>query len=195
MERFGAALFDRRSLIHPVLIVTALLLGGAQRPAILVGGVLLTLHLATRLWACRHFGGAARVHARKAQTRKVLITGGPFGLVRNPLYIANTMGVTGACLLLGPAWFGGVAALASIGWYALVVVWEESVLTRLYADDYRTYCKLVPRFVPRLAQAQGIPRPAGVDLYPWLRVLRRERGVIVQQVAAVMLATLNQTLL
>jgi len=195
MERFGAALFDRRRTIHLVLFVTALLLGGAERNGMIVGGVLLTLHLGVRLWVCRYIRGAARVHARKAQERKVLVTGGPFGLVRNPLYVANTMGIVGTCLLFGPPWFAAVAAVSSMLWYSLIVHWEESVLTRLYGDDYRRYCALVPRFLPRWRVRAGLPPVDRSELYPWPKVLRRERGAIALGVVACSLALLNQFVL
>src|SRR5262245_19875179 len=131
MEKFGAALLERRRWIHPALLVTAILLGDPQRIGMIAGGTLLGLHLAARLWACRYIRGAARVHARKSQERKVLVTGGPFSLVRNPLYVANTIGIAGACLLFGPAWFAAIAAVASSVWYALVVRWGWTILTRL----------------------------------------------------------------
>jgi protein-S-isoprenylcysteine O-methyltransferase Ste14 len=178
MERLGAALFERRRWIHPTLLVTAILLGHPQLSGMVAGGVLLALHLAVRLWACRYIRGAARVHASKAQERKVLVTGGPFGLVRNPLYVANTIGIMGACLLFGPLWFGGVAAVASMVWYALVVRWEETILARLYGDDYRLYCELVPRFVPRLHADANLPKTDTRELYPWSKVLLRERGAV-----------------
>lgn len=192
MERFGAALFERRRWIHPALLVTAILLGDPQRVGMIVGGILLALHLAARLWACRYIRGAARVHARKSQERKVLVTGGPFSLVRNPLYVANTAGIAGACLLFGPAWFAVVAGVASATWYALVVRWEETILARLYGDDYRAYCALVPRFVPRLRAPAQLPRPDTRDLYPWLKVLRRERGAVGLGLLTVLLAIVNE---
>ena len=194
MKSFGAELFERRRWIHPVLLVTAILLGKPQPVGMIVGGALLALHLLGRLWACRYIRGAARVHARKSQERKVLVTGGPFGLVRNPLYIANTIGIAGACLLFGPAWFAGVAAVASIIWYTLVVRWEETILTGLYGDDYREYCALVPRFVPRLRAPAQLPRPDTREVYPWLKVMRRERGALGLGALTIALAIVNQVL-
>jgi len=195
----GARMFEARGWIHPVLLVTAIILGltvgAAQRDAMIVGGALLGVHLFGRLWSARHIRGAARVHARKAQEKKVLVTGGPFGLVRNPLYVANTAGIVGACLLFGPAWFGAVAAVASMVWYHYVVRWEESILIKLYADDYPEYCRLVPRFIPRFSRPAGLPRPDTREDYPWLKVLRRERGTIGLELLIVGLAVLRATLL
>lgn len=190
-SRAGARLFESRRWIHPLLLAVAMALGGARHDLMFAGGALLALYLALRLWCCRHIRGAARVHARKAQVTRVLVTGGPFGLVRNPLYLANTVGIAGACLLFGPAWFAGVAAAASLAWYALVVRWEESVLLRLYPDHYPTYCALVPRFVPRLHHAVGLPGPDTRDDYPWHKVLRRERGAIGLTALLVLLAMLG----
>jgi protein-S-isoprenylcysteine O-methyltransferase Ste14 len=195
VNRIGAAIFDRRGSIPVLLVVTAAILGGARRETWPAGALLVALHIGVRLWAGRHLGGAARVHSRKAQERKELVTSGPFGHVRNPLYLANSVGIAGGCLLFGPPWFAAVAVVLNILWYALVVDWEESVLSQLYADEYRAYCALVPRFVPRLLVPAGLPQVATSDLYPWRRVLRRERGSIMMLVVCVPLALLRAAVL
>ena len=187
----GARLFELRRWIHPVLLAIAAALGGAGPGGMLAGGSLLGLYLLARLWCCRHIRGAARVHARKAQERKVLVTSGPFGRVRNPLYVANIAGITGACLLFGPAWFAGVAALSCLAWYAAIVRWEESVLLGLYPDQYPAYCAAVPRFVPSLARPAALPRTEAREEYPWSKVLRRERGAIGLTVLILLLALLD----
>jgi len=189
----GARLFDLRRWIHPALLCTAIVLGGADPPGMVVGGLLLLLYLGARLWAARHIRGAARVHARKAQERRVLITGGPFGHVRNPLYLANSAGIAGACMLFGPVAFGLAAGAVSLVWYHFVVRWEESVLTRLYQDVYAQYQRLVPRFIPRLSRPDGLqadPR----ESYPWARVVHRERGAIGLGILLVAAAVLLETL-
>jgi protein-S-isoprenylcysteine O-methyltransferase Ste14 len=193
----GSRLFELRRWIHPVLFTAAvgvgLFAGGPSRGAALPGAALLLGHLALRLWCARHIRGAARVHARKAQERKVLVTGGPFGLVRNPLYLANTAGIAGACLLVAPPWFGAVAAVASLAWYRGVVRWEESVLARLY-PEYPEYCRLVPRFAPSLLRPAGLPRTEERGDYPWTRVVRRERGAVALVLLVVVLALLRAAL-
>ena len=192
----GQRLFEHRRWIHPAFLLAALVLGGATDGGMLVGAALLLAYLAIRFWGCRHIRGAAHVHVRKAQQRKVLVTGGPFAWVRNPLYLGNTIGLAGACLLLGPTWFAAVAAAASMLWYAAIVRWEEQNLTRLYGEEYAAYCRAVPRFVPRIprAAARAAAESDERDPYPWNKVLRRERGAIATAAVIILLALLRQGL-
>ncbi len=191
---FGARLFESRRWVHPPFLIAALVLGGASPPGMVAGAALLALYLGIRLWCCRFIRGAARVHARKAQERKVLVTGGPFGWVRNPLYVGNTLGLSGCCLLLGPGWLAGLAAAASLTWYHFVVRWEESVLVRLYPESYPDYRRAVPRFLPRPWARRAAPDADPREPYPWIKVLRRERGAIAITCAVVLLAVARRHL-
>jgi protein-S-isoprenylcysteine O-methyltransferase Ste14 len=84
-----------------------------------------------------------------------LVTTGPFGRVRHPLYLA--MGI----LLLAPviglsSWLGTAAALSLFAagtW--LRVRAEESVLAEAFGAEYEAYRKRVPAFIPRLRRADG----------------------------------------
>lgn len=180
----GSRLFENRRWVHPVCVIVAVVLGGSTPAGRAAGVALLLVLLAVRLWACRYMGGAARVHARKAQQKRVLLTSGPFAWVRNPLYVANSLGLAGACLLFGPAWLGAAAFVVSLLWYRGVVAWEEGVLAGLYGDDYRDYLERVPRLLPRPPRGAASPPPDG--LYPWPKVFRRERGALIA--AAVLVA-------
>ncbi|MGQ0552938.1 MAG: methyltransferase family protein [Planctomycetota bacterium] len=190
-ERESGWLFDNRRLVHLPFVLAAALLGGARPLGLAAGLVLLVLHLLLRLWCCRHLRGSVRVHSRKAQERKVLVTSGPFAWVRNPLYLANALGLAGACLALGPAWLASLAALTCLAWYAAVVAWEERVLQRLYGDEFRAYCAAVPRFLPRP------PRPSGSaerPPYPWKKVFKTERSAVLLVAVIALLAWARQTL-
>jgi protein-S-isoprenylcysteine O-methyltransferase Ste14 len=182
----GARVFEHRRWIHPPFLVLALLLGNAQPPALVAGTLLLLVHLALRLWSCRHIRGAARVHAAKAQrSGRTLVTTGPFARLRNPLYVANVLGLTGVCLMFGPAWLAPIAALAACAWYHRIVLWEEGVLLRLH-PGYAAYVARVPRWLPRGTVPVHL---AGRPPYPWRKVLRRERGAALLVASLIALAT------
>lgn len=174
----GSRLFENRRWVHPAGVITAIALGGATHDGRVAGIALLGVHVAVRLWTCRYMGGAARVHAQHAQRKRVLHTGGPFAWVRNPLYLANSCGLAGACLLFGPAWWAAAAFVLSLLWYRGVVAWEEGVLEGLYGEAYRAYKARVPRLLPRPPRREGEPATPP-ERYPWLKVFRRERGAIV----------------
>jgi protein-S-isoprenylcysteine O-methyltransferase Ste14 len=83
-----------------------------------------------------------------------LVTDGPFGRVRHPLYLA--MGL----LLLSPiiclsSWLGAALALPlfAIG-TVLRVRAEESVLKETFGSRYEDYRSRVPAFLPRLKQGR-----------------------------------------
>lgn len=179
-------LFTQRGKLHPLCALGALLLAPPSLAGV-VAGVLLLLAWATlRLWAIRHIGGAARVRARKARERKRLVTSGPFALVRNPLYVANIMGLTGTCLVLSPVWYAALAGLAAFAWYAAIVRWEEGVLVELYGAEYEDYREHTPWLVPSLGRV--LRGGYGAAALPWSKALRRERGLGVIVVVVALLA-------
>ena len=92
-----------------------------KRPAAMVSGILLVLlYAALRCWAARFIGGAARVHRRKAAKPRELVTDGPFAYVRNPLYVANSLGIAGACALAAPPSAPISSSSAMMGWRQVI---------------------------------------------------------------------------
>ena len=113
-----------------------------------------------------------RVASKGVLVRKTtLTTGGVYGFVRHPFYLANLMGAAGTFLLAGP--LGAVAAAVwlalAIPLYAVTIAGEEAGLARLYPEEFRRYAAAVPALVPRRLRS-GTP-PARVT---WTN-LRAER--------------------
>lgn len=82
--------------------------------------------------------------------RTELVTGGPFELVRNPIYSAMIPTVLGLVLMVP-------SAVAVAAFVALVIALElqvrtveEPYLLRVHGADYADYAARVGRFVPRL---------------------------------------------
>lgn len=79
------------------------------------------------------------------QARK-LVTSGPYGVVRHPLYMAEAIAALGVILLH----FNVLAALTGVlllGLQMRRVIYEEGVLRSAF-PDYAVYAARVPRFVP-----------------------------------------------
>ena len=97
-----------------------------------------------RLWAVGHIGPASRT--RDDGTPRVVDTG-PYGRVRNPLYVGNWLMWVGVGALSGWGW-----ALAWGAWMAvqvhLIVLWEEGNLERGLGQRYTDYLARVPRWLP-----------------------------------------------
>ncbi len=89
------------------------------------------------------------------------VAGGPYRIVRNPMYVGGFLVLAGFGLYLrSPS-----ILLLAAGWLLpahLFVVWyEEPVLQERFQQAYQEYCRRVPRWIPRILR--GPPgRPAGL---------------------------------
>ena len=111
-----------------------------------LGWILLIAGLALMGWAPIHFR-RARTSISPYGQPSALITGGPFRLSRNPIYLADAMVLAGLCL----------AAQAP---YALILlplfIWlittrfirrEEARLAETFPQDFAAYCRQTRRWL------------------------------------------------
>jgi len=76
-----------------------------------------------------------------------LVTGGPFGFTRNPIYLGNTMLMIGIGLISGIAWFLILAPAAAFATQKLAIEREEKHLEARFGKRYRDYVKKVRRWI------------------------------------------------
>jgi protein-S-isoprenylcysteine O-methyltransferase Ste14 len=79
-----------------------------------------------------------------------LVVGGLYRYVRNPMYGAVTVAVLGQALLLWRPVLLGYDVLVTAGMVAFVVGYEQPALTQRFGNEYRSYCRAVPGWWPRL---------------------------------------------
>src|SRR5580700_1386030 len=94
------------------------------------------------------------------KNRELAVTG-PYAYTRNPLYLGSTLIAAGFALAL-LSW--PVALLLAVGFAAIyipVIVSEERFLRATF-PEFESYCRRVPRLVPRLSAA-GIPAQPAHD--------------------------------
>ena len=90
--------------------------------------------------------GAGSVGFARAPDR--LVTTGPYGWSRNPMYLGHLLSLAGLALATG-------SPVAVVGllwqWRRLAerVEIDEERLERVFGDEYRDYAGRVPRWVPR----------------------------------------------
>jgi protein-S-isoprenylcysteine O-methyltransferase Ste14 len=76
---------------------------------------------------------------------------GPYRCVRNPMYIGGALLLAGFALYLRSA----AALIFCLPWLLLahvfVLAYEEPTLRRKFGAPYETYCRTVPRWIPRLS--------------------------------------------
>ena len=114
----------------------------------LTGGVVLFIWV-TWLFA-RAGGGTPLVFDSPVR----FVASGPYSRVRNPMYITDTMIVAGVALLLESSAILVYAGLLWAALHVLVVVLEEPRLVRKFGSPYEEYCRLVPRWIPRVAKGR-----------------------------------------
>lgn len=78
-----------------------------------------------------------------------LVTGGVFRYVRNPGYLAAIATLFGQALFLGSTPILIYATAMSLALHLFVVRVEEPALHRSFGAAYDTYCREVPRWLPR----------------------------------------------
>jgi protein-S-isoprenylcysteine O-methyltransferase Ste14 len=84
------------------------------------------------------------------EERTVLVTDGPFRLVRNPIYSAILPKVFGLVLMVPSALAVAAIVTLFVGLELQVRLVEEPYLLRTHGDEYATYAARVGRFVPNL---------------------------------------------
>lgn len=149
LRRFLDILVRRRVAISGVTFIVLVaedVLGGHRPHSLLnlhdsktvIGLALVGLGLGLRTWAA----GVLRKNSQ-------LATDGPYGMMRNPLYVGSFMMMFGFCALIDDAeniYFvaGPFAALYVVG-----VLYEEQTLSLKFAETWGDYARRVPRFIPR----------------------------------------------
>lgn len=118
--------------------------GGTHRDAlVLAGDVLATAGLAYSVWGLAYLRRSFSI----IPEARHLVTGGPYGLSRHPVYLGEVATAVGINLATG-GWLSALAIAYFIGCELLRIGWEERVLSAAFPDDYPGYARRVPRYLP-----------------------------------------------
>lgn len=129
--------------------------------------ILLGLHIriVSRDWKFNHGG-------------ERLVTNGPYGIVRNPMYLGSLLIGSGLCVIFGSLPFILFYIAVFLISHQLVVQREERHLRLRYVDDYENYTKITPAWFPSIA---GLGRFLACS-FRWTqsmpRALLREKNAI-----------------
>ena len=110
------------------------------------GLVLLACGEGLRLWGVAVVGKESRTRGGGVGR---LATHGPYAYVRNPLYLGNCLLTLGATFISELLWLIPVVVALFVVQYVPIVLWEERVLAERFGPQYATYCRQVPRWLPR----------------------------------------------
>ena len=187
----GRRLFKVRGWIYLPIAAAGLWLraGEFDRPEINwpAGLALVLFGVGLRFASIRRIGGAARTHKHKA---KRLVDTGPYAWVRNPLYIANTAAFLGFLVLCALPWFALASWFFLWGYYHAIARYEETVVAGAFGAEFEAYRARTPLWIPRPPRSPPAEDPA--DLYPVGKLLKRERGALLNVGVMVALAACKQ---
>lgn len=118
-----------------------------------IGSVVAAFGIATMFWAQLAMGGSWRIGVDVGE-RTALVTDGPFGLVRNPIFTAMT-GTAVGLTLATPT----VVGLVGLGVLVLSVevqvrAVEEPYLRTAHCEPYALYARRTGRFLPRIGRVR-----------------------------------------
>jgi protein-S-isoprenylcysteine O-methyltransferase Ste14 len=113
--------------------------------------------MAVYLWCAWEFSVAGRGTPAPYDPPRMLVTGGLYAFVRNPIYVAIVSIIFGEALLFGSiAVFGyGVLLLALL--HLRLLLYEEPRLRRKFGASYDDYYHSVPRWLPRTTRRATPP--------------------------------------
>lgn len=186
--RLGGWLFRQRSWLPLPLIAALLVIPPSGPPAATLwtaGLLVVAAGEAVRLWAVHHIGAISRTRSDRLGP---LIATGPFGYVRNPLYLGNILLWTGFSISAQLLWLTPIIIVLLAVEYHAIVRWEERLLTDRIGQPYADYVAGVPRWVPSF-RARRLPDETPV--FSWRQTLFSERGTLIAIVLGIALLFLK----
>ena len=114
-----------------------------------LGVILVFLGFVLRIWAQEH------LHYRFKGRMSLTMTG-PYSLIRNPLYVGNTLMCLGATITSKLLWMAPITLFYCFSIYSLVVQYEEEHLLEKYGEPYQRYLSEIPRWFPRAVRFRNL---------------------------------------
>jgi len=143
---------DGQAYFIILLILSILLSFAFPAPAVLyapytyLGTIIIGFGLAMALWGRALFlKGKTTLSPYEMPT--ALVTGGPFRISRNPMYLGMAAILLGAAALLGTLIAFAAPVLFAMIIGALFIPNEEQKLERIFGEKYREYKKKVRRWL------------------------------------------------
>ena len=99
-----------------------------------------------------------------------LATEGCYAHCRNPLYFGNLLVVAGLLVIFANLEAGVIAGVFFGFSYAAIVAAEEHFLIQRFGDEYRAYCRRVPRWAPKLSGLGGTVKSLPIE---WRRAVSK----------------------
>ena len=148
MKSIGKVLFKYRSYTPLPFIGLMIIFMNPVLNLLIIGFAVAFSGEMLRLWAVSYIGSESRTTSGVGGS--YLVTQGPFGLMRNPLYIGNIMLYVGIGIMSNALfpWLPIIALLYFLFQYYVIIINEEDYLRETFKDKFEIYCKSAWRFIP-----------------------------------------------
>jgi protein-S-isoprenylcysteine O-methyltransferase Ste14 len=115
-------------------------------PGLWIGPAVFALALALFFWANATMRRAGTPVPTDRPT-KTIVEAGPYGLSRNPIYLAMALSLVGLAVALDTLWLLATAAAFVVLMRYAVIAREEAYLEGKFGDVYRAYRRRVRRWL------------------------------------------------
>ena len=171
-SKIGNFFFKIRSFTPIPFIFALLYFAKPVWHTIAVGMPFIVIGELLRIWAVGYAGASTR--ARTLGAARDLVTTGPYGYVRNPLYLGNFLLSLGVCLVANVYWLVAILVIGYFFQYLPIIALEEAYLLESCGSVYQVYRERVPRFIP---QFHSYPDASPHD-FSFARALKSEKRTL-----------------
>lgn len=187
-SKIGNFFFKIRSFTPIPFIFALLYFAKPMWYTIAVGVPFIVIGELLRIWAVGYAGASTR--ARTLGAARDLVTTGPYGYVRNPLYLGNFLLSLGVCLVANVYWLVAVLIVGYFFQYLPIIALEEAYLLESCGSVYQVYREQVPRFIP---QFHSYPDASPHD-FSFARAIKSEKRTLTAIVCVIGLIFARQAI-
>lgn len=148
IKKLGDIFFKYRSYIPVPFLIVMIIFMRPSLTSIIIGFLIAASGELIRIWSVSFAGSETRTTSGVGGT--YLVTQGPYGIVRNPLYIGNILIYTGLGIM-SYALFPYLQIFALFFFlfqYYCIIIAEENFLQNKFLDTFTIYKRNVNRFFP-----------------------------------------------
>ena len=178
-SKMGNLFFKIRSFTPIPFIFAMLYFAEPAWYTVVIGVPFIVIGELLRIWAVGYAGASTR--ARTLGAARDLVTTGPYGYVRNPLYLGNFLLSLGVCLVANVYWLVAILIVGYFFQYLPIIALEEAYLLESCGSVYQTYREQVPRFIP---QFHSYPDASPHD-FSFARAIKSEKRTLTAIVCVV----------
>lgn len=150
MSNLPKLVFKYRSYTPIPFLLVMLIYQQATIYSLVIGFLIALCGESFRLWGVSYAGSETRTTGSVGGT--FLVVRGPFGHLRNPLYLGNILLYFGIGVM-SMALFPYLQILALLFFYVqyrIIIKEEETYLEKTFGDSYEQYRNSVPRLIPQI---------------------------------------------